>query len=396
MNNLSAIDTKLPDDELSLLDVLIVLLKRKKTILVATAAGAALSIGISLALPNIYQASATLLPPQQQQSSAAAMLSQLSGLAGPVGGMAGLKNPSDLYIGMLKSRTVADRLVARFNLKAVYELESQELARANLMSNTEITSGKDGLIVIQVEDRDKQRAADLANAYTSELLSLTKTLAVTEAGQRRMFYEQQLVASKDNLAKAEMALKGSIETQGVVSVEAEGKTVLETVARLRAQISAKEIELNAMRAFVTTSHPDFKRIEEELASSRRELGNLQSGRTNTMENESAKGSAGMQNIQRLRDLKYHQALYELLAKQYEIARLDEAKNPGIIQVLDPAVQPERKSKPKRSVIVIGFTLGAFALACLWILLAEMTKRAARSPENGERFVQLRKLLALRG
>jgi uncharacterized protein involved in exopolysaccharide biosynthesis len=396
MNNLSSMNTNLPEDELSLLDMLIALLKRKKTILAVTVAGAALSVGISLALPNIYQASTTLLPPQQQQSGAAAMLSQLSGLAGPVGGMAGLKNPNDLYIGMLKSRTVTDRLVTRFNLKSVYEVESQELARAKLTSNTGITSGKDGLIVIQVEDRDKQRAADLANAYTHELLGLTKTLAVTEAGQRRMFYEQQLVASKDNLAKAEMALKGSIETQGVVSAEAEGKTVLDTVARLRAQISAKEIELNAMRAFVTTNHPDFKRIEEELSSSRRELVSLQNGRSNVVADQAAAGSAGMSNIQRLRDLKYHQALYELLAKQYEIARLDEAKNPGIVQVLDPAVQPERKFKPKRSVIVIGFTLGAFILACLWVLLAEMTQRAARSPENGDRFVQLRKLLAIRG
>jgi len=395
MNNVSSTTTALPDDELSLLDLLIVLLRRKKTILAVTAAGAALSVGISLALPNIYLATATLLPPQQQQSGAAAMLSQLSGLAGPVGGMGGIKNPNDLYIGMLKSRTIADRLVQRFNLKKVYGLDSLELARSELMSNTDITSGKDGLIAIQVEGRDRQQVADLANAYTRELLDLTKTLAVTEASQRRVFYEQQLLASKDNLARAEMALKGSINTQGLISVETESKSLLETNARLRAQISAKEIELNSMRAFITTTNPDFRRTEEELSSLRQQLVSLQRGRNEASGNPDS-GSAGMLNIQRLRDLKYHQALYEMLAKQYEVARIDEAKNPGIVQILDPAVQPERKFKPKRSVIVVGSTLGAFALACLWILLGEWAGRAARLPENGDRFIQLRKSLHLRG
>jgi capsule polysaccharide export protein KpsE/RkpR len=179
---------------------------------------------------------------------------------------------------MLKSRTIADRIVNRFNLKKVYEVDSQEMARSRLAASTDITSGKDGLIVIQVEDRDQKLVADLANAYTGELLDLTKVLAVTEAGQRRVFYERQLSGAKDNLAKAEAALRGNLDTQGVMSVETEGKAVLETVARLRAQVSAKEIELNSMRPFVTPTHPDFRRAEEELASLRKELANLQNGR----------------------------------------------------------------------------------------------------------------------
>lgn len=394
MNDVSSTITTLPDDELSLLDLLIVLLKRKKTILVMTAAGAALSVGISLALPNIYLATATLLPPQQQ-SGAAAMLSQLNGLTGPVGGMGGIKNPNDLYIGMLKSRTIADRIVTRFNLQKVYELESAEIARARLGANTEITSGKDGLITIAVEGEDQKLVAELANAYGAELLDLTKVLAVTEASQRRVFYERQLLGAKDNLARAEASLKTNLEASGVSSVEAEGRAVLETVARLRAQISAKEIELNAMRPFMTANHPDFKRAEEELGSMRRELANLQNGRASPAGEVRSDRTQGVENVQRLRDLKYHQALYELLAKQYEIARLDEAKNPGIIQVLDPAVQPERKFKPKRSVIVIASTLGTFALTCLWLLISEAARRASRSSATKNQYAQLRRLLGLR-
>jgi tyrosine-protein kinase Etk/Wzc len=397
MSQVSSTTTTLPDDELSLLDLLIVLLKRKKTILVSTLAGGVLSIGICLALPNIYQATATLLPPQQAQSSAAAMLSQLGGLAGSAAGMAGIKNPNDLYIGMLKSRTIADRIVTRFNLEKVYGVESQEIARATLATNTDINSGKDGLIGIQVEDKDKKLAADLANAYTAELLDLTKVVAVTEASQRRVFYERQFQIVKDNLTSAEMALQGGIDARGVVSVETESKAVLETVARLRAQISAKEIQLNSMRPFVTTSHPDFKRAEEELSSLRHELSNLQNGRVNGASSADQVGkSSGLENIQRLRDLKYYQALYELLSRQYEIARLDEAKNPGIIQVLDPAVEPERKFKPKRSVIVIACTLSAFVLACLWVLVSDAARRAALSPATSAQYEQVRRLFRFRG
>jgi uncharacterized protein involved in exopolysaccharide biosynthesis len=398
MSNESSTTTTLPDDELSLLELLITLLKRKKAILLTTVAGAALSVGISLVLPNVYQATATLLPPQQQQSGAAAMLSQLSGLAGAAGGVAGIKNPSDLYIGMLKSRTIADHIVKRFDLKKVYDVDSQELARQQLAANTDFTSGKDGLIVIQVEDRNQKLVADLANAYTAELLDLTKVLAVTEAGQRRLFYERQLNSTKDSLAKAEAALKGNLDAQGMMSVETEGKAVLETVGRLRAQVSAKEIELNAMRPFVTPTHPDFRRVEEELVSLRQELANLQNGRRESQpaSGTAASGPQGLENFQRLRDLKYYQTLYELLAKQYEIARLDEAKNPGVVQVLDPAVQPERKFKPKRSLIVLGSTLGAFVLACIWALMSEVSQRAARSPATGAQYEQLRRLLRLRG
>lgn len=383
------------DDELSLLDLFIVLLKQKKMILGVTLAGALLSVGISLVMPNIYNARASLLPPQQAQSGASAMLAQLGGLAGSVGGAIGVKNPSDLYIGMLKSRVVADRLIERFKLKEVYAVDSGDLARAALAADTDISSGKDGLIAIVVEGEDKQLVAKLANAYTAELIDLTKVLAVTEAAQRRLFYENQLSQTKDNLAKAENALKGGLDANGVISVEAESKAVLETAARVRAQISAKEIELNAKRPFVTPSHPEFKLVEEELNSLRQELFKLQNGRAARGDAAASDSDAGLGNIQRLRDLKYHQALYEFLSRQYEIARLDEAKNPGIIQVLDAAIEPERKIKPRRSMIVIGGTLAAFVLACAWVLLGHAARSAAASADGRSRFAEVRRLLRIR-
>ncbi|WP_296949148.1 Wzz/FepE/Etk N-terminal domain-containing protein [uncultured Massilia sp.] len=377
-------------DEIGVVDILIVLAKHKKRILGVTVAAAVLSAGVAMVLPSVYQATAKLLPPQQSQSSAAAMLSQLGSLAGAAAGAAGLKNPNDLYVGMLKSRTVADRLVTQFDLKKAYDTDSLEIARQRLESSTNITSGKDNLITIEVEDKDRKRVAPLANAYVNELLRLTKVLAVTEASQRRMFYERQLGSAKDNLAKAEMELKSTLDTRGVISVDAESRAIVETVGRLKAQVSAKEIQLSSMRAFVTDANPDYRRVQEELNGLRTELSRLENGRGGAV--SGADKTGGLENVKVLREVKYQQMLYELLAKQYEVARIDEAKDPSVIQVLDPAVEPERKSKPKRALIVLLATAIAALGAIIWAFLAEAKEKAMASSQGAAQWAELKRYL----
>lgn len=383
-------DEALDEPSISILDILIVLAKYKKFI-----TGIALGLTLMAALvtfliPNEYTATTRLLPPQQNQSGAAALLSQLGGVAGMAAGVAGLKNSSELYVGMLASRTVGDRLIARFDLKKVYDVEFDDKARKELVKNTKITAEKNGLITIDVEDRDGKRAAAIANAYVDELKQLTRTLAVTEAAQRRMFFERQLETAKDNLANAEVALKGAIDTRGVISVDVESRAVMETMARLKAQISAKEIELNSMRAFVTSTNPNFLRVSEQLASLRSELSKLENGRTSPTEGDTSdKKQAGLDNIKLLRDVKYYQMLYEMLAKQFEVARLDEAKEPSIIQVLDVAIVPERKSKPQRTLIVIGAAVLSTIVAVLLAFLIEFQRKAAASPADAARWAELR-------
>lgn len=381
-------------EESDLLDALIVLAKHKKLIVGFTMAMAVLAVAVSLVLPNAYKATAKLMPPQQSQSGAAALLSQLGGVANMAAGVAGLKNPNDLYVGMLQSRTVADSIIARFKLKDVYDTDSLEKARMKLDDNTNVRAGKDGLITIEVEDRDQKLVANLANAYAEELLKLTSVLAVTEAGQRRLFYERQLELAKNNLASAEMKLKGGLDTHGVISVDTESRAVLATVARLRAEASAKEIEINSMRSFVTSENPDFKRANEELKSLRSELSKLENGRKDDSDSSGSVTPAGLENIKVLRDVKYYQMLYELLAKQYELARLDEAKDAATIQVLDKAVEPERKFKPKRAIIVIVSTLLAFAAAIGWAFLIETRKKMMQVPESAARLMELRSYLQL--
>ena len=374
-------------------DVLIILARHKKLIVGLPILAAVLSAAVSLILPSTYVASTKLLPPQQAQSSAAALLSQLGGVAGAMAGTAGLKNPSDIYVGMLKSRRIEDNLVNRFSLKAVYKADLQEKARQRLESNTVITAGKDGFINIEVEDSDKKRVAQLANAYVEELIHLSSGFAITEAAQRRSFYEHQLELAKNKLAEAEVDLKGAIDRHGVISVDSDSRAVVETIARLRAQISAKEIQLNSLGAFVTETNVEYIRAQQELTSLRTELSRLENGQPGKVSgsNSDSGNNRGLESVRLLREVKYRQMLYELLAKQYEVARLDEAKDPSSIQILDAATEPERRAKPKRAFIVIAATLASFLLSVIGAFLTEA--RLCASQEKQKKWNELRALLS---
>src|SRR6266568_6545 len=359
------------DDEVSLLDLLIVLAKHKRIVLGVPFLVAIAAAIVSLLLPNIYTGTTRILPPQQSASAATALLNQLGGAAGLLaagtGAALGLRNPNDLYVGMLKSRTVADNLIARFDLNKVYQLELQSNTRNALQGNTSIAAGRDGIITIDVDDKDPKRAAELANAYVDELMKLTKVLAVTEASQRRLFFERQLLQVKDNLTAAEMTARQGLQKGGLAQVDAQGRSMIEVTARLRAQISVKEVQIGSMRTFAAEGNPELQRTQQELDALRRELARIEgSSPVAAVGRGDASGSTGLDNLGRLRDVKYYEFLYELLAKQYELAKIDEAKDATIIQVMDNAIEPDRRSKPKRSLIVL---LSALVAGVLGILTA---------------------------
>jgi len=387
------------DDEISLLDLAIVVAKHKRLILGVPFAVGIIAAIISLLMTPIYTGTAKLLPPQQSQSSATALLSQLGALSGLAGAAVGIKNPNDLYVAMLKSRTVADSLIQRFKLQALYEAEYMVDARKALDKASEITSGKDGVITIEVEDEDPKRAAGLANAYVEELEKLTQTLGVSEASQRRLFFENQLKTTKSGLADAEIALQKTQEQTGLINLDEQGKAIIEAVATVRAQIAAREIQLRVMRSFATDRNPDLVRSEQELNGLRAQLAKLE--RTNAV----GQGDifvptrkvpeAGLEYLRRLRDVKYQETIFELMAKQYELARMDEAKDASLIQILDKAIEPEKRSRPKRFLIVILTVLIAAFLAVLWAFVKEGLESVRRDPERSGRIADLCRYLSWR-
>ncbi|NDI87586.1 lipopolysaccharide biosynthesis protein [Undibacterium sp. B2R-29] len=375
------------------MDLMLVLAKHKSKIILYPVLFGLAGLLISFAMPKVYKANTKVLPPQQSQSTASAMLSQLGGLAGGAGAALGLKNPNDLYVSMLKSRLLTDKLIKRFDLQSRYEQKFTETTRKVLEANSVISSGKDNIISIDVEDKDPKVAAAIANAYVEELITLTSTFALTEASQRRVFYEKQLLQAKDKMIAAETALSSGIDSKGILSVDAQSKAVLETVAKLRASISAKEIQLKAMQAFVTPNNQEYKRVSQELLGMQQELAKLENGTPATADAGAAKvkEASGSSSVQLLRDAKYYQMLYELLSKQYEVARLDEAKDIPLIQVLDKAVEPELKDKPKRSIITLAFAFLGLLLALVLAFLSEAASKP-KTPEQEEKLRQLKAYL----
>jgi uncharacterized protein involved in exopolysaccharide biosynthesis len=385
------------DDEISLLDLAIVLAKHKKLILGFPLGAAVVAAGVSLLMPNVYTATARILPPQQSQSTtAAAMLGQLGALAGAAGSSLGIKNPNDLYVGMLKSRSVADGLIERYGLQQRYEEKTLDDTRKALGKVTKVSAGKDGIIAIEVEDKDPAFAAELANAYVDALHRLNQTLAVTEAARRRLFFERQLQQTKDSLAQAEVELKKVQQATAVVQLDAQSKAAIEAVAAIRGRIAAKEVELAALRTFATEQNPDYRRLTQELVGLRGQLARFERGsEASALPSAGRLPEAGLDYVRKLREVKYQETVFELLARQFEAAKLDEAREASLIQVLDKAVPPERKSKPRRSLIVLVSALAAGLVAVLLAFMREARERALADPERAERYQRLRQHLRWR-
>lgn len=394
--DLAATQSTASDDEINLLDLLIVLARYKKLILGLPFVVAVIAIGYSLSLHNIYTASTKILPPQQSQSVTASMLAQLGGIVGLAGGTAGIRGPNDLYIGMLKSRTVADNLIQRFGLMELWEIDAKHRSDAykQLDGITNIASGKEGIITIEVDDKDPKRAAEIANAYVDELLKLTQVLAVTEASRRRLFFERQLAQTKDNLTKSEISARRALAQGGLVKVDDQGRAMVEATARLRAQITAKEVQIGAMRTFAADRNPDLLLARQELESMKHELAKIEEA-SGVEPMKDGRGSKGIDNLGLLRDVKYQEVLFELLAKQYELAKIEEAKDSAVVQVMDKAIAPDRKSKPKRGVIVMLSTLAAGFIAVLWAFVREAFARAGSNPQQAARLQAIRRHLAWR-
>jgi tyrosine-protein kinase Etk/Wzc len=303
------------DDEINLLDLMIVLAKHKKMIMLVTFAAALFAVGYSLLMPNIYTGTSKILPPQSSQSSSinAIMLAQLGGLTGGAAGAAlGLKDPNALYLAMLKSRNIMEKIVRHFDLQTVYEVKTMTDALKALGNESTINSGKDDVIIVEVDDKDPQRAAALANAYIEELNKLMQTFALTEASQRGQFFENQMKPAKDKLTDAEITFDRTPNTS-------------------------------------------------------------------------------LQYMDAMRNLRYQESIYDILARQFAAAKLDEAKDSPLIQILDKAIPPEKKSKPKRGLIVILATLVAFFLAVIWAFIKEALTRSKSDPEQDARLQELRRV-----
>jgi len=361
------------EDEISLLDLALVVAENLRLLIIGPLVVGLAALGISFAIEPTFTAKTVLLPPQQQQSAAASALQSLGALGG-LAGAAGIKSPADQYVALMQSTTVEDRLIERFKLMEVYEAKLKADARKALETNTRISAGKkDGLLTIEFDDRDPKRAADIANAYVDELRRITSALAITEAQQRRAFFEKQLAQTKDKLAAAQRALQAAGINEG--ALRAEPKAAAEAYARLQAEITAGEVRLQTMRGYLAETAPEFLQAQNQLAALRGQLAKRE-----------AVNTAGAQGdyVDRFREFKYQESLFELFVRQYEVARIDESREGAVIQVVDTATPPERKSKPKKAMIAVVATLAAGFALLLWVFVRHALRNARQDAQSAQK------------
>lgn len=391
------------EDEIPVSDLLIGLVQRKRLIFSITTVFAILAIVVSLLLPKQYTAVTVVLPPQQNTGMGALLSSQLGsipGMAALAGGSLGLKNPNDMFIGMLKSRTVEDAMIQRYGLMAEYHKHYISDARKVFERKATVDgSGKDGLIHIAVEDSDPVRAAELANGYVDQFRKLSEHLAITEASQRRLFFEQQLEDAKNKLAAAEEAMKKTEQTTGLIQLDSQARALIESAVSLRAQIAAKEVQIQSLQTFATDQNPQLVQAQKELESLRAQLAKL--GGSEGLSEESLivpKGrvpEAGLEYVRKLRDVKYYETIFEILARQFEMAKLDEAKQGALIQVVDSAVPPDKRSFPKPGLIVAVSTVVGLLVGILTGLLQLAFQRMRNNENTRRKLEEFRRALSFK-
>jgi uncharacterized protein involved in exopolysaccharide biosynthesis len=370
------------ESEISILDLLQVVADNLRLLVLGPLAVGLLAFAISFMVPPTYTATVKFLPPQQQQQSgAASLLQSLGSLGGLAGAASGIKNPNDQFVGLLKSRTLQDALIDRFQLQERYEEKFKVDARKEFDGNTRVLAGKDNIISIEFDDRDPVFAATVANAHIDEFRLLLAKLALTEAQQRRAMFEKQLIGAKDKLIKAEQALKAT--GVNASALKSAPTAAIGLLAQIQAQVTAQEVKVSSMRGYLADTSPQFRQAQTELAALRSQLARVEGGTT-------AQDSGAADYVVVYREFKYQETLYELFAKQFELAKVDEAREGAAIQVVDIAVPPERKAKPKKALITILATIVAGFALLVFVFIRAALASAVQTDETKIKLARLRR------
>ena len=380
----SALIGSIDDEDSSLLETLTVLARHWVLLTVGPIAIGLTALGITYVVPKTYTARTSFLPPQQQGPAATAALSSLGALANLAGG-GGIRTPADQFAALMQSASVQDRIVDRFKLIEVYDVKYKVEAKRELAERLRINvSKRDGIISVELDDHSPERAAAIANAHIEELRTLTASLAVTEAQQRRVFFDRQLADTRARLNAAQAALQGS--GVGAGAMKAEPKAAAEYYARLRAEVTGAEVKLQTLRGVLVDTAPEVIQQLATLNALRTQLARVE---------QAGDAGGGPDYIGKYREYKYQEAMFEFFARQFELARIDEAREGSLIQVIDVAQPPEKKSKPKRANIAILSTVAGAMLLIIWVLGQARWRQLANSPKGREKITQLKNALARR-
>ena len=380
-------------DEINLLELVRVIARRKMLIIKICTAAIVLSVCYSLTLKNVYTGTAKFLPPQKETSlgGLASMLAQAS----PLQGLGGLGGSGDIYLAIIKSRTVGDAVVKRLDLQKEYKAKNSEAARKAVERAVKFEAGKDGIVTVSAKNKDPQKAALLANTFVDEMIKRSVQLYLTKAGTERLFLEKRLDTAKVELKKAEGELKAYQEKYKTIKADAQASVAIEGIARLRAEIVSKEVQLETLRNSMTDESSEVKALQAGISRLKKQLGVVtgSGGDENIIPASGNLPGIAMGYMRLLRELKIQEAIFEQLTKQYELAKINETKDTSSVQVIDEAVAPLKKSGPKRSRIVILSAFSAFFMSIVIIFVQEYFSKL--SPEDAEIIREIKQSLRFR-
>jgi uncharacterized protein involved in exopolysaccharide biosynthesis len=360
-----------------------------------TIAGSLLALLVALLIPARYASTTKLMPPETK--SPAAALAMLSGLNSTFGAAAadllGTKTSGAVFVEVLKSRTVQDRLIDKFDLRRVYWDRYWEDARKDLSRHTDISEDrKSGVITISVTDRNPERAASIARAYVDELDKLTAELSTSAARRERMFIEQRLATVQRDLEAAEKDFGQFASKNTALDIKEQTKAMVGSAAALQGELIAAQSELQAIQQVYTDDNVRVRSGQARIAELQRQLQRIEGADIGETTNPKEVYPAirklpllGVQWADLYRRQKVQETLFELLSQQYELAKIEEAKEIPSVKVLEQANVPERKSTPHRSIIVLVGILVAFAVAVFWIFI-EHTWKATHESDSRKIFL----------
>ena len=384
------------ENDIDFIELAITLGQEKKTILQIAGSFTLIGIVTSLLMTPVYTAKTIIIPPQTQaaggMSAALASMGSLAGLGGAigVGGLMG-KSPDETYLAFMRSESVQNGVIKSLGLQERYEKKSMLSTREQLKDNVVLTSDKKaGLISIETQDKDPEFAVKLANQYVEEFRRVIDRLAVTDAQQRRLFFEQQIKKVQQGLLTAELAFREAREKSGMQVTAVLAETGVKASAEIRSQIAAKEVQLQAMGTFTTVQNPDTQRTASEIGALRAQLNKFERGSGHSNASPLQKEA-----INAYRDVKVQEAVLEVLTKHYEVARVDEAKEGALVQQVDVATPPEKRSKPKRTLIVILSAMSGLFLGVIAAFIRSAMRRVAQAPEKSQQIQKLKSVWAWR-
>jgi uncharacterized protein involved in exopolysaccharide biosynthesis len=381
----SAASTAPEQADINLVDLLIALGHEKWVLIGTTVLAAVLGVVVSLTSPHVYTARTTLMPGQQSGGGGGlAGLGNLAGLAGLAGLSSAVKSSDEMFIAFMRSQSVQSALIEELDLKNRYQAKTLEDARQALDRQVAIAADKkSGLIAVMASDGDPAFAAQLANAQVEQLSRLMSRLAVTEAQQRRLFYEQQIDKTQKTLVDLDVRYRAAQQKTGIQMASSLAESDMQAGVSLRSQIATKEIQLQSLSQFATRQNPEVVLLAGELSVLRGQLQKYERGTGQSTVTAPLQQEA----LQAFRELKTQEAMLDAFVRQLEVAKIDESKEGPTVQVVDLAIPPEVRAQPQRKKMVIAFAVVGLAIGLVLAILKALMRHLRSSPDGRERLGQ---------